>query len=412
MQIHPTFFYLLTLLFLFSNQIFSQQLIADPDFQQGLTVLAPSGGAVQGEVRWTPDSNPPAWECAQWSSRSSLIDISPDSLPDGWRQWSNSEKTIQMGPPDVRDYSLLLGIDSNSEYGGIYRTSTQPWPHLLVQQRLNPPGSLGPGCPSLAELAGLHFSLEAQLREAQIIKKSGYDPNLHAAQFLVYFTIQNLNPQSAGYGNLIWLGVPVYDDRESLPAKYVAHDRGTNTLIYTIDYRSAADSSVHAGHWVAFEVDLLPHAIAALNEAWRLGYLPDSHDLADYKPGGMNLGWEAPGLNIVSIAIRNLRLTASTNSGFGVDEKPISPTGVRLHPNFPNPFNPVTTLSYSLDQTRPVKLSICNLQGREVAVLVNTVQPCGEYQIQWSAVEFSSGVYLAALWVGHWVQYRKMLLIH
>lgn len=406
-----TLIYFITLICLLSNNLFSQQLISDPDFHRGLTVLAPSGGAVQGVVRWAPDSNPPAWECAQWSSRSSLSDILPDTLPDGWLQWSNSEKTVQMGPPGVREYSLLLGIDSNSEYGGVYRTSTQPWPHLLVQQRLNPPGSFGPGCPSLAELAGLHFSLEAQLQEAEIIKKSGYDPNIHAAQFLVYFTIQNLNRQSAGYGKLIWLGVPVYDDREPLPAKYVAHDRGTNTLIYTIDYRSAADSSVHTGHWICFDVHLLPHAIAALNEAWRLGYLPDSHDLADYKPGGMNLGWEAPGLNIVSMAIRNLRLTATTTSDIRFDEKSLSPTGFELHPNFPNPFNPATTISYSLAQSQPVKLKIYNLQGREVAVLVNAVQPRGEHQFQWRADGFSSGIYLAALQVGGLAQYRKMLLI-
>ena len=148
--------------------------------------------------------------------------------------------------------------------------------------------------------------------------RDGYDKNLHAGHFLIYFTVQNLNKNSPGYGReYIWLGVQIYDDRTEHPPLYINHDAGTQTLIYSLAYDSVAAKSTHTKEWVNFDVDLYPHILKALDEAWSRGYLSSSHDLADYKIGGMNMGWEAPGLNIVDMKVRNISLVAEYRPGKG-----------------------------------------------------------------------------------------------
>jgi len=397
----------LFLILLTTISSFAQELISDPHFKLGLDVLHPQSGQSQGSIGWSNES--PVWECGQWSSQSSLIDITPTQPADGLYEWSNADKVVRMGP-GADQYDLYLGVNSDSEYDGVYRQNGQPWPHLLVQQRLSPPGTAGPGCPPLSEPAALNFQVQARLDSAHIIKKSGYNSSIHAAQFLIYFTVQNLNRSSTGFGKIIWLGVPVYDDRYPMPAKYVAHDDGTSTLIYTIAYRGAAAKSVQDGEWVAFHVDLLPYAIEALQAAWDRGYLQESHDLADYKIGGMNMGWEAPGLSYTAMMTRGLSLQATAKTK--VDRKgEQTPKAFRLYPNVPNPFNPSTTIVYETAKRTVVNLSVFDLSGRRVAQLVNGEQTAGRHEMIWSADGLPGGVYVLSVHAGRESLSRRILLL-
>lgn len=98
-------------------------------------------------------------------------------------------------------------------------------------------------------------------------------------------------------------------------------------------------------------------------------------------------------------------------------EKPVAqrPYKTELSYNYPNPFNPVTTIGYSLKEKSQVTLEIYNILGQEVTRLVNAVQPAGVYHYQWNASSYSSGTYLYRLVVHSGgqtrVQTRKMLLI-
>ena len=252
--------------------------------------------------------------------------------------------------------------------------------------------------------------MQARLDSAHIIKKSGYNANIHAAQFLIYFTVQNLNRSSSGFGKIIWLGVPVYDDRYPMPAKYVAHDDGTSTLIYTIAYRDAAAKSVQDGEWVAFHVDLLPYAIEALQEAWDRGYLPESHDVADYKIGGMNMGWEVPGLSYTAMATQNLSLQAVMKTKVERGEEQ-TPKTFRLYPNVPNPFNPSTTIVYDLAENAFVNLAVYDVTGRRVALPVHAEQAAGRHEMTWSADGLSGGVYILSAHAGRVNLSRRILLL-
>lgn len=81
-----------------------------------------------------------------------------------------------------------------------------------------------------------------------------------------------------------------------------------------------------------------------------------------------------------------------------------------LKENYPNPFNPSTTISYNLSKSGFTTLKIYDVLGKEVATLVNDKQDAGTYSIQWNASDFSSGVYFYKLQTDGFVQTRRMIL--
>ncbi len=87
----------------------------------------------------------------------------------------------------------------------------------------------------------------------------------------------------------------------------------------------------------------------------------------------------------------------------------------RLESNYPNPFNPSTTIGYRLAEASHVVLTVHNVQGREVIRLVDTDQEKGQYTVQWNGtangVPLSSGVYVYRLRAGAYEEVRKMILL-
>ena len=107
-----------------------------------------------------------------------------------------------------------------------------------------------------------------------------------------------------------------------------------------------------------------------------------------------------------------------------VNGKPIS---FELSQNYPNPFNPTTTITYVIaseakqsignsaltryDGAHPVTLKIYDVLGREVATLVNEVQPAGNYAVTFDASKLPSGTYFYRLQAGKYSAVKKMMLI-
>jgi hypothetical protein len=86
------------------------------------------------------------------------------------------------------------------------------------------------------------------------------------------------------------------------------------------------------------------------------------------------------------------------------------PGGIHLRQNAPNPFNPATMISFTLAETGPARLSVHDLAGREVALLVNGLLAAGEHSLSFDAGRLSSGVYFYTLEAGNRVETRKMIL--
>ncbi len=104
----------------------------------------------------------------------------------------------------------------------------------------------------------------------------------------------------------------------------------------------------------------------------------------------------------------------------GIGDAPVNP-GIQpekfvLHNNYPNPFNPSTTIRYALPERTNVTLIIYNLLGQEIRTLVNRRQPSGAHSVDWEGRDnldhpVSSGVYIYRLQVGDRVLSKKMILL-
>ncbi|MEO8209216.1 MAG: S8 family serine peptidase [bacterium] len=87
-------------------------------------------------------------------------------------------------------------------------------------------------------------------------------------------------------------------------------------------------------------------------------------------------------------------------------------TGYSLGQNIPNPFNPSTVISYTLKENSNIIFKVFNILGKEVATLVNERQPAGNYSINFSGNNLSSGTYFYALIAdGNFVGAKRMLLL-
>jgi hypothetical protein len=96
----------------------------------------------------------------------------------------------------------------------------------------------------------------------------------------------------------------------------------------------------------------------------------------------------------------------------GIEEESAPlPTGIKLAQNFPNPFNPETTISYELNKADHVRLTVYDNLGREVTTLVNEEQMPGSYQVKFGGQHYTAGLYLCILSAGFEVRTLKMMLI-
>ena len=96
--------------------------------------------------------------------------------------------------------------------------------------------------------------------------------------------------------------------------------------------------------------------------------------------------------------------------------KVLFPDKLRIYNAYPNPFNPVTSLSYDLPYNSVVKITVHDMMGRVVKTLVNDSQTAGFKSVQWNATNdknepVSAGLYLCTIQAGEFRQTKKMVLL-
>jgi len=82
-----------------------------------------------------------------------------------------------------------------------------------------------------------------------------------------------------------------------------------------------------------------------------------------------------------------------------------------LHQNFPNPFNPTTTIAYSIKMDGLVSLKVFDILGNEVANLVNEIKPAGNHEAVFVAKDIPSGIYFYTLSAGNYTSTKKLILL-
>ncbi len=291
-----------------SSQI---ELINDETFQKGLVILDPASGDSTGVIQYTASGETPVWNLAQWYSSSSITGCTPTVLSSGAYQYADANKAVTIGPESSDDGHLILAVNGLNDFGGVYRSSSDPFPHLLADQRIaEPDGWLGTNTPSVGEMTNLNFSVDVKLIYHTRNEASGYNSDIHALQYNCVFLVQNLNQSSSGYGKNMYFMSTIFDDRSSVPGMNIAEDTYSDRLIYDIGLSPFSSTGLTVGTWKTLSADLLPYIKDGLNEAWNRGYLTESTSLNDYKVALFTTGFECSGFNIGTMQIKNLSLTA------------------------------------------------------------------------------------------------------
>ncbi len=117
-------------------------------------------------------------------------------------------------------------------------------------------------------------------------------------------------------------------------------------------------------------------------------------------------------LHLTARGVANQNLKVGTNSS----SEPVVPAVFNLGTNYPNPFNPTTTISFSLPETQQVKLAIYSVDGRRVATLVDAIRGPGRYEEVWTGQDdrgraVATGTYFYRLDAGPYCKVHKMTLI-
>lgn len=87
------------------------------------------------------------------------------------------------------------------------------------------------------------------------------------------------------------------------------------------------------------------------------------------------------------------------------------PSKFKLFNNYPNPFNPTTTITYSIQKDGLVSLKVYDILGKEVASLVNEPKIAGTYNVEFNASNLPSGIYFYRIRAGAFVDTKKLILL-
>ena len=115
-------------------------------------------------------------------------------------------------------------------------------------------------------------------------------------------------------------------------------------------------------------------------------------------------------LDVIIAGKDGMQLESSLSS-ININTSDLIPSTTTLHSSYPNPFNPITQISYELANDENINISVYDTMGRHVDELINGFQNSGEYNISWNASNQASGTYFIQMSTGNQTMTEKIVLI-
>lgn len=257
---------------------------------------------------------------------------------------------------------------------------------------------------------------DAARTEAEINAKKDVELTGAEADLLVYYNFNNGigsgvidNASSGGYKhgvltnmqNTSWI-----TDDEPLPVELISLTVINSGSAVILNWQTATEVNNYG-----FEVEkIVDGNIHASTSNWKTIGFVKGH-------GSSNSPKEYSFIDSDQLSgVMKYRLKQIDNNGsfeysdiVTVERNQLSKT--ELYQNYPNPFNPTTVINYTLSLDGMTKLSIFNILGQEIEVLINKQMRAGSYSIPFDGSNLSSGVYVYKLQLNNQTQVRKMLLM-
>ncbi len=302
-----------------------EQIVVDNRFANGFNVKGQQDGigTVFGKLTYDDDTVTPSWSLGQWycGYYNSAVEKPKDNdeynpaynilnatktfnANLGLYTWSDASKVLRVNPAEGTLYARLEGT---KEYNAP-RVDGGPWPHLLMEY----------GCQSgyrLDDLYSLTLNFDYTLKMFKGDMGSGLNTDIHCAQFPFYCVIQNRNRESAGYGQYVWFGACMFDNRQDFTMTFAQADVGsedklaTNSFIYQVGQRAYLSAPVKVDEKIEIKWDMLPYMRAAYQTARERGFLGDTEWEDLYATSG-NFGWEITGTYDAAIQIDKFEIMA------------------------------------------------------------------------------------------------------
>ena len=128
----------------------------------------------------------------------------------------------------------------------------------------------------------------------------------------------------------------------------------------------------------------------------------------------LKIEWQSGNTNVyTNVAVNKFYKAIEGQSNLvGVSKNTsIQPNEFKLNQNFPNPFNPATTISFTLPKKDFASIKIYDSTGKEVSSLINEVKSAGYYEVSFNGSELSSGVYFYKLITSNYSETKNMILL-
>jgi photosystem II stability/assembly factor-like uncharacterized protein len=159
-----------------------------------------------------------------------------------------------------------------------------------------------------------------------------------------------------------------------------------------------------------FEIERASSSTTPLEEDWKkIGFVPGFGTTTE--PKSYSYSDQSVNTGINYYRLKQIDYDGSYEYSDVVEIEISSPTEFMLLQNFPNPFNPTTTIGFGLQNKSNVRITILNAIGEEVAVVLNEEKEPGFHQVEFSAANLPSGVYFYRLNAGSFVETKKILLL-
>ena len=301
------------------------ELIEDPKFVNWFNIRGLGGdaddGKNQGVFPSTENIGQPSWTIAQWGSRYNFSDpeiTEKKQLSTHIFQLQNKSKRFTV---NSQTGELEMGLFASACYDAP-RLKDGYWPHLLVSTLLTDVRVPSGFC-KVENIKKLNLGLNCKLLSFEDHHPSP-DPELHAAQFLLHIYVQNLTTDDDGFGDMLWFGIPIFDNRHEIVEERFSQDSGkpdaSGKFIFGMAHQAVRSEKqtffkngrIEAGEdskVVPTQADLIPWIHYAFQLARKNGFMKTT-SFRDLYISGMNLGWEMSGTYDGVMRVSDLSLIA------------------------------------------------------------------------------------------------------